>query len=77
MSSFKGASADAETGSRASHRANSSVVSTKGFDPAREHTLVEMIASYLHSQHGNQWTGIGTFKDDARVILSMIQEQSQ
>jgi hypothetical protein len=29
------ASADAETGSRASHRANSSVVSTKGFDPAR------------------------------------------
>jgi hypothetical protein len=30
-----GASADAETGSRASHRANSSVVSTKGFNPAR------------------------------------------
>ena len=35
MTKVSGASANAETGSRASHRANSSVVSTKGFDPAR------------------------------------------
>jgi hypothetical protein len=58
--------ASGETGSRASHRANSSVVSTKGFDPARE--LEHLKALVLRIEEADR----GTKALDAAICESVF-----